>query len=245
MLVTDGRFGCSVGRIAEMRRVSIVGLVVWMSVGCTGGDDTANRRQPASAAGAPTVTEAAEAAIRVVFLGDSLTAGLGLPEEAAFPALIERQLAEDGVALRVVNAGVSGDTSAGGLSRVDWLLRQTPDILFVSLGANDGLRGLSPAVTEDNLRQIVLRAQGVGAVVVLAGMRLPPNYGPAYVESFEALFPRLADELEVVWIPFLLEGVAGRRGLNLADGIHPNAAGHEKIAATVLPAIAEAIASLG
>lgn len=175
--------------------------------------------------------------VRIVFLGDSLTAGLGLPEEEAFPALVERRLLEEGLRVRAVNAGVSGDTSAGGLNRLDWLLRQSPDILFVSLGANDGLRGLSPEMTEGNLRRIVERAQTGGTRVVLAGMRLPPNYGPDYVAQFEALFPALAREFAIEWIPFLLEGVAGNRTLNLPDGIHPNAAGHRVIADHVLPTI--------
>ncbi len=204
-----------------------------------GAERAAARDAPAS----PAVVRDGDAAIRIVFLGDSLTAGLGLPEDEAFPALVERRLRAAGLAVRVVNAGVSGDTSAGGLSRLDWLLRQSPDVLFVSLGANDGLRGLSPEMTERNLRQIVERGRTAGARVVLAGMKLPPNYGTEYVQRFEAVFPRLARELDVEWIPFLLEGVGGRRSLNQADGIHPNAAGHRKIADTVLPALRAAIES--
>ncbi len=180
-----------------------------------------------------------------MFLGDSLTAGLGLAEEEAFPALVERRLRAAGFEVRAVNAGVSGDTSAGGLSRLEWLLGQSPDVLFVSLGANDGLRGLSPEMTERNLRRIVERGRSAGARVVLAGMRLPPNYGPEYVERFEAVFPRLARELDVDWVPFLLEGVAGRRSLNLADGIHPNAAGHRKIADTVLATLRPLVEEMG
>jgi acyl-CoA thioesterase-1 len=176
-------------------------------------------------------------AIRIVFLGDSLTAGSGLPEEEAFPALIEYHLLAEGRQVEVVNAGVSGDTSAGGASRLDWLLRQQPDVLFVCLGANDGLRGLSPAMTESNLREIAERATDAGALVVLAGMKLPPNYGPEYVDRFESLFPSLAEELDLGFVPFLLEGVAGDARLNLADGIHPNAEGHERIAELVLPAL--------
>lgn len=182
--------------------------------------------------------------LRVVFLGNSLTAGLGLGEAQAFPALVERRLDEEGWSIRAVNAGVSGDTSAGGLSRLDWVLRQRPDILFVSLGANDGLRGLAPESTESNLRQIVEQGQASGAVVVLAGQRLPPNYGPDYVRRFEEIYPRLARELAVGWVPFLLEGVAGRRSLNLADGIHPNAEGHVRIADVVLPALRSALESV-
>ena len=218
-------------------RASFFALVVVLLVSC-------QERQPASEPPAPGPTrepiaeEVAEPGLtRIVFLGDSLTAGFGLPEEEAFPALVAERLERAGFSVRVVNAGVSGDTSAGGLSRMEWLLRQEPDILFVSLGANDGLRGLSPAMTESNLRRIVERGRAAGARVVVAGMRLPPNYGPAYVDQFEAVFPRLAEELDVEWIPFLLEGVAGDPELNLADGIHPNPAGHRIIANLVFPVI--------
>lgn len=193
------------------------------------------RRELEGAAAAEAI--AAPAPVRIVFLGDSLTAGFGLPEEEAFPALLSRRLELEGLEVKVVNAGVSGDTSAGGLSRLDWLLRQAPDILFVSLGANDGLRGLSPQMTESNLRRIVDRARAAGARVILAGMRLPPNLGPDYVREFEALFPRLARELDVEWIPFLLEGVAADPELNLPDGIHPNPAGHRIIADLVYPVL--------
>ena len=181
---------------------------------------------------------------RLVFLGDSLTAGFGLGEEQAFPALVGASLEDEGRQVRVVNAGVSGDTSAGGLARLDWLLRQSPDVVFVCLGANDGLRGLSPEMTERNLREIVTRTRAAGAHAILAGMRLPPNYGPDYVSEFEAVFPRLARELDVPLVPFLLEGVAGRRSLNLADGIHPNAEGQERIAEHVLPVVLEVVDGL-
>ncbi len=195
-----------------------------------------------SAPGAPAaVAEAAERPLRLVFLGDSLTAGLGLGEESAFPAVVAEALAREGAGVEVVNAGVSGDTSAGGLARLDWILRQRPDVLFVALGANDGLRGIPPEATEENLRGIVERARAAGARVLLAGMRLPPNYGPDFGGRFEAIFPRLAGELEVPLVPFLLEGVGGRPELNLADGIHPNAAGHERIAETVLPLVRQAL----
>lgn len=218
-------------------------MLLWLP-GCAPAPD--EPVAPASATPSQRAEPATEetAATRIVFLGDSLTAGFGLTEEQAFPALIERRLLEESWGVRVVNAGVSGDTSAGGLSRLDWLLQQSPDILFVSLGANDGLRGLSPEMTESNLRQIAQRARDGGAVVVLAGMRLPPNYGADYVEEFEAVYPRLAEETGAGWLPFLLEGVAGVPSLNLADGIHPNVEGHLRIADHVLPAIRAALAEL-
>lgn len=171
----------------------------------------------------------------VVFLGDSLSAGLGLEEEEAFPARVAALLAQQGRPIRAVNAGISGDTSAGGLARLDWLLRQKPDVMVVELGANDGLRGQPVGATETNLRAITARSQAAGAKVLLVGIQVPPNYGPEYARDFAAIFPRIADELKVPLLPFLLAGVAGDPTLNLADGLHPTATGHERIAATLLP----------
>jgi acyl-CoA thioesterase-1 len=171
----------------------------------------------------------------VVFLGDSLTAGLGLGEEEAFPARVASSFAAAGRPIRVVNAGVSGDTSAGGLARLDWLLRQRPDVLVVELGANDGLRGLPVEMTAANLRAIVSRARQAGVRVLLVGIQVPPNYGPDYARRFAAVFPELARELDVPLLPFLLEGVAGVPQLNLPDGIHPTAEGHERLARNVMP----------
>lgn len=169
----------------------------------------------------------------VVFLGDSLTAGYGLDAEQAFPHLVEEALEADGFAVETVNAGVSGDTTAGGLSRLDWLLRQEPDVLVVGLGGNDGLRGLDLEASEANLRAIVERAQAAGAEVLLLGMLIPPNYGPDYTEAFAAMYPRLAQETGARLLPFLLDGVAGDPALNLPDGIHPNAEGQQVVAETV------------
>ena len=171
----------------------------------------------------------------VVFLGDSLTAGLGVAEAEAFPEQVRQLLASEGVVIRVVNAGVSGDTTAGGLARLDWVLRGRPDVLVTGLGANDGLRGLALEQSEANLRAIVAGARAAGARVLLLGMLLPPNYGPDYTAEFRDLYPRLAKELEVPLVPFLLTGVAGIPELNQADGIHPTAEGHGLMAANVLP----------
>lgn len=186
------------------------------------------------------VGEAEEAPL-VVFLGDSLTAGLGLGEDQAFPAVVRERLAAEGVRVRVVNAGVSGDTSAGGLRRLSWVLRQGPAVVVVGLGANDGLRGVELAETERNLREIVRRARETGAQVVLLGMRIPPNYGPDYAVPFAAIYPRLAAEMEVPLVVFLLEGVGGDPDLNLPDGIHPNAEGHERVADNVVPVLREVL----
>jgi acyl-CoA thioesterase-1 len=171
----------------------------------------------------------------VIFLGDSLTAGLGLAGDQAFPSLLGRELRADGLPVRVINAGVSGDTTAGGLRRLQWLLAQHPAVLVLGLGANDGLRGADLAGVERNLRGIVTRARQAGARVLLLGMRIPPNYGPDYSGAFAALYPRIAAALDVPIVPFLLAGVGGIPSLNQADGIHPTAAGAVKVAANVKP----------
>jgi len=162
---------------------------------------------------------------RIVFLGDSLTAGLGLAREDAVPSLVQARLDAEGYAYEVVNAGVSGDTSAGGLRRLDWALDGEVAVLVVELGANDGLRGLPVAQMKQNLDEIVSRAKARGITVVLTGMEAPPNYGPFYTLEFRRAFREVADEHAVVFVPFFLEGVAGVPALNNADGIHPNAQG--------------------
>lgn len=166
----------------------------------------------------------------VVFLGDSLTAGLGLARSEAYPALVEARIRAAGLGWRVVNAGVSGDTSAGAKARLDWVFRDRPALLFVCIGSNDGLRGLPVAELEANLRAILDRAKRERCRVVLAGAMLPENYGRTYREAFRAVFPRVAKEAKAPFLPFLLEGVAMRPELNQEDGIHPNAAGARRIA---------------
>ena len=166
----------------------------------------------------------------IVALGDSLTAGLGVDADEAFPARLQVRLRREGYAYRVVNAGVSGDITAGGLRRVDWVLRTNPEIVIVALGANDGLRGQSPQAVRANLEEIVARLQAAGARVLLAGMRLPPNYGAEFTKEFEAVFPAVARRAKIAFMPFLLDGVATDPRLNQPDGIHPTAAGHQVIA---------------
>ena len=192
---------------------------------------------------APVSAPAAPPPPVVVFLGDSLTAGLGLAEDQAYPALLARQLKAEGKPARVINAGVSGDTTAGGLSRLGWLLNQHPALVVVALG-NDGLRGLPVSEVEGNLRQIIRRTQAAGAGVLLLGMRLPPNYGP-YADQFTAVYPKLARELAVPLVPFLLKDVGGIRTLNQADGIHPTAQGQEIVAKNVLPYLEKALERAG
>lgn len=185
----------------------------------------------------------AQSAPLVVFLGDSLTAGNGLPESEAYPALLQGRLARAGSRIRLVNAGVSGDTSAGGLARMNWLLAQRPDVLVVALGANDGLRGLPVSELELNLSAIVDRARAGGARVLLAGMRMPPNYGEDYARDFAAVYGRVAADQGVPLVPFLLEGVGGNPALNQSDGIHPNALGQEKLADNVEKGLLELLPS--
>ncbi|MCE9596252.1 MAG: arylesterase [Planctomycetes bacterium] len=171
----------------------------------------------------------------VIFLGDSLAAGLHLSAEDAFPAVLQRELARDGKPFRLVNAGVSGDTSAGGLRRVDWVLSQAPAVLVIELGANDGLRGQSVASVEQNLRGIVERAKTKGANVLLLGVRLPPSLGDDYVQAFEEIYPRVAKDERIAFVPFFMQGVGGVPEMLLEDGLHPNRAGHERIAAKIAP----------
>jgi acyl-CoA thioesterase-1 len=171
----------------------------------------------------------------VVALGDSLTAGLGVAPDEAWPALVEARLRREGYPYRVVNAGVSGDTTAGGRRRVDWVLRSRPQVAVVALGANDGLRGLATDAMETNLVAIVERLRAGGVRVLVAGMEVPPNYGTAYTRAFREVFPGVARRTGSALMPFLLDGVAADPRLNQADGIHPNAAGHRAIAERVWP----------
>lgn len=171
----------------------------------------------------------------VVFLGTSLTAGLGLQPEQAYPALIQQKIDSAGLGYQVVNAGVSGETSAGARRRVEWLLREPVAVLVVETGANDGLRGLSPDSLRANIQAVFDRARAVSAPpkLVLVGMRLPPNYGRTYTQAFQAVFPDLARKNDAALVPFLLEGIGGVAGLNQADGIHPTAEGQRVMAETV------------
>jgi acyl-CoA thioesterase-1 len=165
-----------------------------------------------------------------VFLGDSLTAGLGVAPSEAYPALIERKLRDEGLPFDVVNAGVSGDTSAGGLRRLEWSLQGDVRVLVVALGGNDGLRGLPASELRQNLSQIIDRAEARHIPVLLAGMEAPPNFGDAYTRDFRAVYRDLARDRQVRFIPFFLQGVAGQATMNQADGIHPTPEGHRVIA---------------
>lgn len=171
----------------------------------------------------------------LIFFGDSLTAGYGVDPDEAYPALIQKKIDVAGLPWRVVNAGLSGETTAGGLRRLDWILRQRVDIFVIELGGNDGLRGIPPATTRSNLEAMIqrIRQRYPDVRVVVAGMQLPTNMGPEHTREFAAIFPEVARAREAVLIPFLLEGVGGVPSLNLPDGIHPTPQGHQIVADTV------------
>lgn len=171
----------------------------------------------------------------LLFYGDSLTAGYGLDPTEAYPALIQQKITDAKLDWKVVNAGLSGETTAGGLRRLDWILRQSVDVFVIELGGNDGLRGLAPEITRTNLQTMIerIRAKNPRTTVVLVGMQIPTNMGPAYAQAFTKIFPELAEKNRTAFIPFLLEGVGGVPELNLPDGIHPTAAGHRIVADNV------------
>jgi len=188
----------------------------------------------------PATTEApsqTEPAIRIVVLGDSLAAGLGLAESEAFPAVVETLLRDDGFDVEVVNAGVSGDTTAGGLSRIDWVLQQPTRILIVELGGNDALRGQPLDNTEENLRKIIRRGRDAGADVILLGMDVPTNYGPDYAGAFAALYPRIAEEEGATLVPGFVRELGADPALLQPDGLHPTAEGQRRLAERLLPTL--------
>ena len=210
------------------RYVVLLGLLA--SGACGRQDNSPAARPPASAA-QPTADVALPT---VVFLGTSLTAGLGLDPEQAYPALVQAKIDSAGLRYRVMNAGVSGETSAGALRRIDWLLRDHPAALVIETGANDGLRAQDPDSTRANIQAIIDRARALSPPprIVLVGMEVLPNYGPLYARRFRAIYPDLAKRNNLLLVPFLLAGVAGVDSLNQADGMHPTAAGQRIVAQT-------------
>ena len=179
-----------------------------------------------------------ENSFRILILGDSLTEGYGVSAQQAFPSLLEKKLNDEfssdkNSSYKIINAGISGSTSSGGVSRIEWLLKSKPDFLILALGGNDGLRGVPVEETKNNLKKIILAAKSKDIPTLLAGMKMPPNYGIGYTREFSKLFEDLANQENVPLIPFLLEGVGGNPAMNLPDRIHPNPAGHQKIAETV------------
>ncbi|MBA3548838.1 MAG: arylesterase [Nannocystis sp.] len=214
---------------ARLLALLLVTGLTQLACGAPQGPQPAERPAPATDRIADPLADAPV----LLALGDSLTAGLGLAQSQAWPALLQTRLLAEGYRYRVVNAGVSGDTSASGLARLDWQLAQKPAVVVLELGANDGLRGLPVAHTRENLAQIITRSKAAGAQVVLAGMQVPPNMGADYSAAFRQMFPELAAAHGVPLIPFVLEGVAGDAKLNQADGIHPTAEGQVILAETI------------
>ncbi|GIV59088.1 arylesterase [Rhodocaloribacter litoris] len=220
--------------------------VLWLAA-CGRGDPGTAPPEQALEPGNPERAETHTAAERtILFLGDSITAGYGLDPSQAFPARIQARIDSLGWPFRVVNAGLSGETSAGGLRRIDWLLQRPVDVLVLELGGNDGLRGIDPEVTKANLQAIIdkTRAAYPEARIILAGMQIPPNLGHDYTERFRQIYPELARENDLLLIPFLLEGVGGVPELNLPDGIHPTAEGHRIVAETVWQTLRPALEAM-
>lgn len=226
-------------------RLALLGGVLIGAVACEAQQES---RSPAADAAQPaSLRSAGEAAHsgrpRVVALGDSLTAGLGLMADEAYPALLQKRLDENGYSFEIINAGVSGDTTAGGLRRLDWALDGDVRILIVALGGNDGLRGLPIGEMKRNLSEIITNAQSRHIAVLLVGVEAPPNFGEGYTTAFRQTFRDLARQYKVAFVPFLLNGVAGIARLNQRDGIHPTAEGAQIIANTVWTALEPMLAS--
>jgi acyl-CoA thioesterase I len=239
-MIAPGAYGGIFGWVTRRGRRALalrLGLGLSLLLACERNTGTAEPIAPKPSAAAPTPAQApalsaqeSGAGPSVVFLGDSLSAGAHLAADEAFPAQLQQKLKAEGVPFQLANAGVSGDTSAGGLRRVDWVLRAKPAFVVVELGANDGLRGMPATGVEQNLRAIIAKIKAQGARVMLLGMRLPPSVGADYARDFEAIYPRIAADTGVAYVPFFLEGVAGIAELNLPDGLHPTAEGHARIA---------------
>jgi acyl-CoA thioesterase-1 len=216
-----------------MIRISAYILFFWMLFSCSNNGS----EQGKATAGKPGGTARAEAKLKrtILFFGNSLTAGYGLDPVEAFPALIGKKIDSLGLPYKVVNAGVSGETSSGGNGRIEWILKQPVDIFVLELGANDGLRGISTDETLKNLQAIIekVKTANPAATIIVAGMQVPPSMGQRYTNQFNAIFPKLSKDNNALLIPFLLEGVGGEVKLNQEDGIHPTAEGHQIVAANV------------
>lgn len=215
----------------------VFGIILIMSLFFGGCSREQERQEQADA-----VPEAQSADMKtIVAVGDSLTAGFGVDESDSYPVLLEKKLQTAGYNYRVINAGVSAETSSGTLSRLEWIMTLKPDIVLLETGANDGLRGIEPQLIEDNIRQILTRLNQSDVVVLVAGMKMVWNLGPLYVEQFNSIYPRLAAEFDAVFMEFFLEGVAMDGSLNLSDGVHPNKQGYAVISDNIYPYVIEAI----
>jgi acyl-CoA thioesterase I len=227
-------------RLSRACTAVICALVSAAAIGCGPREESREEPRETAVAPAPAVEEGARPTSsrpRVVILGDSLTAGLGLHPDQAYPTLLQERLDTEGLKYDVVNAGVSGDTSAGGLARLDWALDGDVRVMLVALGGNDALRGLPIEELKQNLSTIITRAQARGIRVVLAGMEAPPNFGQSYIVAFHQVYPDLARQYKIPLVPFLLQGVAGIDSLNQRDGIHPTAEGARLVADNVWPVL--------
>jgi acyl-CoA thioesterase-1 len=227
-------------RLGSKRNIQMVNKVKWMAwclllviVTSCGNDSGNNKGKEQNPSGNGSI--AAAKTKTILFYGNSLTAGYGLDPSQAFPALIQQKVDSLNMPYKVVNAGVSGETSAGGNSRINWILKQPVDVFVLELGANDGLRGIPVVETKKNLQSIIdkVKAKYPNVKLVLAGMQVPPNMGQQYAGSFQRIYPELAQENNMALIPFLLQGVGGEAKLNLEDGIHPTAEGHQIVASNV------------
>jgi len=226
-----------------MQRVLLC-LLALAAISCRGSEPSNVERSTSVGSGVrQTTTPPSPTAPRIVALGDSLTAGLGISREQAYPAVLQRKLKENGRVIDVINAGVSGDTSADGLRRANWALEGDVRLLILALGANDALRGLPVAQMKDNLQGIIHRARQRGIPVLLAGMEAPPNYGEQYAAEYRQVFQALSRENTLIFVPFLLQGVAGVAELNQGDGIHPTSAGAERIADHLWPSVEKMMGS--
>jgi acyl-CoA thioesterase I len=219
----------------QMSRIICFILLISMSLGC------ANERNQSVVTDESTDTATTPEKKLILFFGNSLTAGYGIEEEDAFPGLVAQRVDSLGLDYRVINAGLSGETTASGLSRLDWFLEEEPAIFILELGGNDGLRGIAVEETKKNLKNMIqmVSSRYPNTRIILAGMQIPPNMGQAYTASFERIYPEVSQEENVTLIPFLLEGVAGEKELNLPDGIHPTEAGHKLVFATIWPFLQE------
>ncbi len=222
-------------------RLVISVLLIAFTAGCGAAapSPTPSPPQESTATSTPTKTD-----IKIIAVGDSLTEGLGVDPEEAYPAQLERALRAAGYASTVINAGVSGETSTGTLQRIDWVLNQEPDVVILAIGGNDGLRGIDPVLTSDNIDRLVEKIQASGAVVVLAGMEMVQNMGADYTAQFREIYPDVAERRETILMPFLLEGVATDPTLNQPDFIHPNPDGYAVVVGNLLPYVEQAIAKV-
>jgi acyl-CoA thioesterase-1 len=216
----------------------VLGVV---ALGCGENADQSPKPAPESPAPRPTQGHENAAANRIVVLGDSIAAGMGLAQDEAFPAMVEAALRDLGHDVEVVNAGVSGDTTAGGLTRLDWVLQKPADVLVVELGGNDALRGQPLENTEANLREIVRLGQQTGAVIILLGMDVPTNYGPDYTASFSELYTRIADDTGAVLVPGFVRELGEDPTLLQSDGLHPTAEGQRRLAEKLLPTLVDVL----